>query len=230
MHGNAVFFQGVLEHGGKGRIHDAREQLVGELHDGGLHAPQVGKGLGHLDADKTAADHHRPAHLAAGQPFLDRNRLVQVADGEYPRQIGARNRQDPRLAASGEHQLVVGEFFSLARIQVLHLHRFGPPVDGQGPGARPHGHPLCPVEKGGVPGGVETGLAELHLVVHVAGHIIRNAATAVGDEAVLIDDRDVEFRAEAFQAAGGLGTGGNAADDEDLLTHGSALLQSSGLS
>ena len=71
-----------LQHGGEPGVDDPGQELGHKFQHRSLYAPQIGKCLGHFKADGAAADYHGLADLALGQPGLDLNGLVQVADGE----------------------------------------------------------------------------------------------------------------------------------------------------
>ena len=75
---------------------DRRHDLAGHFQqrDGDAAAAEV---LGHLQADVAAADHHRPARLAAmADPGVDLVHVVEVAQGEDAGQVDARQRRPHR--------------------------------------------------------------------------------------------------------------------------------------
>ncbi len=61
------------DHAGQAGLQDAGEDLGGDLHQGGLQAPEVAHGLGHLDPDGAGADDDGAAHFAFGDLFPDRH-------------------------------------------------------------------------------------------------------------------------------------------------------------
>ena len=67
--------------------------------------------------------------------------------------------------------------------------------------------------------GIVGGGAQLVHIVDFAGDIVGDAAAAIGDLDVFVDDGHVGIRHEPLAAAGRLGTQGNAADNQDFLCH-----------
>ncbi len=220
VHGHPLVHEVLLEHGGEMAVHQPRQQLRLQFQQGRLHPPEIGESLGHFDADGAAADHHRPADLALGDPLLDLDGLVQVGDGEHPVQVRTGNGQLERPGAGGEHQLVVGQILLRAAVHMFHPHRFRLAVDGQGPGAGAHQDALGVLEKRRVADHVETGGAQFALVADIAAHVVGDAAAAVRDEAVLVDHGDLPVGPQSFQPAGGLGAGRDRTDDDDFFAHG----------
>ena len=145
------------------------------------------------------------ADLAVFAGLADGVGGFQTGEGQDVLEVVAFHRRHARGGAGGQHQLVVGQLFFLAGDHVAHQQGLGGAVDGQGAGLVAYGV----VGRG----------AQVVEVVDLAGHIVGDAAAAVGDEEVFIHQGDLGVGHQALAAAGRLGTQGNAADNQDFLCH-----------
>ena len=68
--GNALFFQVLSGHAGRGRAYQVRENLVTQFHYRGLDAPEIRERFGHFQPDRPGADDDRFPDLAFGNGFL----------------------------------------------------------------------------------------------------------------------------------------------------------------
>ena len=139
----------LRHHGRDHAVHDA----VGRFEHGHVE-PRFAAGGGHLEADVAAADDDRapPGAQLGAQPVDVRRRAQVVHAGQF----GAGHRQQARLAAGGQQQLVVfdvrpvGDLHALRRAIEAHGREPQPQVDGVlgvvGGVAdqQPIAHPACP--------------------------------------------------------------------------------------
>ena len=197
----------------------AGQHLVHHFHHADLDAPHVGQGHGSFQTDETAAHDDGLVDLAVFAGFADDVGGFQTGEGQDVLEVMAFHRRHARGGAGGQHQLVVGQLFFLAGDHVAHQQGLGGAVDGHGAGLVAHGDAFHGTEEFGVTHGVVGCGAQVVEVVDLAGHIIGDAAAAVGDEEVFIHQGDLGVGHQALAAAGSLGTQGNAADNQDFLCH-----------
>ena len=91
------------------------------------------------------------------------------------------------------------------------------PIDGQGPGPGFYPDVFGAFKKFRGPEHVEAGAHQLLDIAEIPGDVVRDAAAAVGDVFALIHHGDFEVGAEAFEAAGHLGTQGHRPNDDNAF-------------
>ena len=133
-------------------------------------------------------------------------------------QVGTGNHQAPGAASGAQHELVVGQAVCRA-VRTADVQPLVFPVDPFGAGLGEHLDILAVFEKGLVPHHVKAGFAQVVDVADISGNIEGDAAAAVGDETVPVDDGDFGLGLQPFEPAGGLAAEGHAADDEYILSH-----------
>ena len=217
VEGNAFILEMFGDHAGETGFQDTGEDLGGDLHQGGLKTPEVADGLGHLDPDGAGADDNDAAHIAFGDLIPDGHGGGEAGDAYHPEKVGPGNGQGAGAAAGGQDQLVIREIFLPAGFQIKDPHLLVDAIDGQGPGSRPDPDVFGAFKKFRGPEHVEAGAHQLLDIAEVPGDVVRDAAAAVGDVFALIHHGDFEVGAEAFEAAGHLGTQGHRPDDDDAL-------------
>ena len=187
---NSFFFHLALGHAGEHGTYESRHDLAGILDDGGFHFPHVGQGLGHFQPDEASADDDRAFDLAIGHQFLDGLGVVEVGRRVHHGQIRAGNGQAPGAASRSQNQPVIGQRIGGAILPTnMDLPVF--PVDALDAGPGEHFDILAILEKGFVAQHVEAGFAQIVDIADIAGNVKGNAAPAVGDKAILIDDGDL---------------------------------------
>ena len=217
VEGDALIPEMLLDHAGQAGFQDAGEDLGGDLHQGGLEPPEVADGLGHLDADGAGADDDDAAHFALGDLIPDGHGGGEAGDVHDAGEVGPGYGQGAGAAAGGQDQVVVGEVFLPAGGCIKDLHLLVFAVDGQGPGAGPDPDVFGAFKKFRGAEHVEAGAHQLLDIAEIPGDIVGDAAAAVGDIFALIHHGDFEVGAEAFQAAGHLGTQGHGPDNDDAF-------------
>ena len=90
------------DHAGQAGFQDAGEDLGGDLHQGGLEAPEVADGLSHLDTDGAGADDDGATHFAFGDLFPDGHGGGEAGDVHDPGEVGAGHGQRAGAAAGGQ--------------------------------------------------------------------------------------------------------------------------------
>ncbi len=217
VEGDAFIPEMLSDHTGQTGFQDAGEDLGSDLHQGGLEAPEVADGLGHLDADGAGADDDSAAHFAPGDLIPDGHGGGEAGDVHDPGEVGAGYGQGAGAAAGGQNQVVIREVFLLAGDQIKDPHLPVPSVDGQYPGADFYPDVFGGFKKFRGPEHVEAGAHQLLDIAQITRDIVGDAAPPIGDVFALIHHGDFEVGAEAFQAAGHLGTQGHGPDDDDAF-------------
>ena len=106
QHLDAARLDGPLQQMAGGGIELALHQGRHQVHDGDVHALRLQAGRGLQAQQATTDDHDAAARLGGQQHGLD---VVEIAVGQYARQVVARDRDDDGVGASGDDQLVVGD-------------------------------------------------------------------------------------------------------------------------
>ena len=220
--GENVYLVGLAvvgRHERKGLRKHAGQNLVHHFHNADLHAPHVGKGHGSLKANKTAAHNDRLAHFAFLAGRADSPRSFKAGEGKHVFQILAFNGRHAWACAGGQHKFVVGQFFFLAGHNVLDQQGFGCSVNGQGACLGANGNALHVAEKICVAHGVVWCGAQIIKVLNFTGHIVGDAATAVGNEDVFVHKHHFRIGHEALAAARRLGPQCNTTNYQNFLRH-----------
>ena len=209
----------LARHGGQGRAGDAGKDLVEQFDDRHLQPPHVGKGHSHLQADKARADNGHRANTPGRHRCLDGFGRFQAVDRVHARQVKPFDGEAPRPAAHGQDQLVVGDGFFPAGGQMLGRNGLGRAVNGCHLGLVAGVHVFDIAEKFGIAHHVKGRGLQARDFADLAGNVVGNAAAAVGDARAAVQHDDVAFRLQPFETAGGLGSQGDAPDDDNLLRH-----------
>ena len=197
----------------------AGQNLIHHFHNADFHAPHIGQGHGSLKADEAAAHNDRLAHLALLASCADGSGGFQAGQGKHVFQILAFNGGHARACAGSQHQLVVRQLFFLAGNNVLYEQGFGCPVNGQGARLGAHGDALHIAEKFGVTHGMIRGGAQVVEILYFTGHVVGDAATAVGNEDVFVHKHHFRIGHEALAAASRLGPQGNTTNYQNFFRH-----------
>ena len=153
--------------------------------------------------------------LLGDQRPLEIEGVLQVVHEKDVPEVAPRHGRHGAHAPRGEHEPVVRQFAAGAAVEILDRHHAPLPVDRHGPRARQHGHALGLAEEARVAHRVEARGHQLGLVGDFVGEVVRDAAPAVGDEPVLVDDGDRGVGEQPAQATGDLRPEGDRPDDDD---------------
>lgn len=219
---NAMAFKVMAGEVAVGLGEHAGQDVRHHFHDGDFDAPHVSHGHSGLETDKAAAYDNGVVNTA----------LNLVADGVGGFKLGQREDVAELLAgnvrlagrgARGEDQLVVRIFLLLSGDGVAHGHFLRGAVHFGDTGVDVHVEVLHLLEERGIAQGLVRRGAEILHVLDIAAHEVGNAAAAIRNKGVFIEERDFGRGIKPHAAAGAFGAEGNTADDDNLLGHCSCL-------
>ena len=174
-----LFLEVALQHAGKGRVGDAGQELRHEFKDCCLNSPEIGKRLGHLDADGAASNDNGLADSPFCQIILYGNGLVKIAYGKDTVQVGSGDGNHVGAAPGCNNQLIVRDIVLFACIDIFDQDGPGLSVDRNGPRSGADRHALGILEKRHIPGCMKAGGAEFFFIRDITGDIIGDPAPAI---------------------------------------------------
>jgi len=219
VQGQALFGEMLTGHAGQHRAYVAGQDMIHDFNNGDLQAPHVRQGFGHLQADETRTNHDRPGGFARAEHPPDGFRVAQVGHCVHSGQGLSGDVQPARGGSGGQDQLVVGNLGRDARIKIAGEQTLARAADFQGFGAGQQRDVLAVAEEGLVPYKLEACGPQLFQVGYVSGNEVGDAAAAVGNHGVPVDQCHPGGGRKAFEAAGGFGTQRHRADDDHMLVH-----------
>ena len=195
-------------------VEQVGHDLRSHVHHGDLQA--LGQEVfGDFQTDEAAAHNNGAAALVLVHISPQADGVVGGPHGEHTGQVDAGNIGNEGHGAGGDDQLIVGDHFAVC--------------EGHGLGGSVNRHSLHPgldlhtgqahVLSGGVDDQLLPGL-------DAAAHIVGQAAAGIGNVLALGVNGDLGAAVPAHQLGSGLGTGGNAANDNNVHTRVSFMYDS----